>query len=120
MKMFAAAATVVALAVSQVLAQPGAPSPPYSGKAGPVCLYPRMIDHTHVVDSRTILFYMRDGKVWRNTMKARCPGLMFHGFVYVTRFDELCSNMQGIRVIKTGEVCVLGTFTPERAPRPHI
>ncbi len=119
MKMLAVAATIAALTVSQALAQPGAP-PSYSGKPGPVCLYPYMIDHTHVVDPRTILFYMRDGKVWRNTMKTGCRGLMFHGFVYVTHFDELCSNMQSIRVIKTGEVCVLGTFTPERVPRPHI
>lgn len=80
------------------------------------CLWTYQIDHTHVVDPRTVVFYMKDGKAWTNTLKGPCRGLEFHGFSYVTRSDQICSNAVPIRVIETGEVCALGAFTP--AP-PH-
>ena len=79
-----------------------------------VCLnidLPNAVDHTKTVDASTILFYMRDGKVWKNTLKAPCPGLAFHGFTYVTHYTELCGN-EGINVIETHEACSLGAFTP--------
>ncbi len=54
---------------------------------------------------------MRDGTVWRNTLRNSCPDLMFHGFSYVLRGpNEICENMQTIRVIRTGQVCMLGSF----------
>jgi hypothetical protein len=60
---------------------------------------------------------MPNGKVWVNRLAAPCRGLMFHGFQYVTRQDELCSNAVSIRVIESGEVCKLGAFAPYQAPR---
>ncbi len=89
--------------------------PPASENQPPVCLrldMPKNIDHTHVVDARTVLFYMRDGKVWKNTLKAPCPGLLYHGFSFLTRYPEVCSNAQAIQVVETGQVCSLGEFTP--------
>lgn len=83
-----------------------APHPP------PVCLEVSRIDHTHVVDPRTILFYMRGGAIWKNTLPAACPDLIFNGFAFATSIDEICSNMQSFRVLYSGEVCMLGTFTP--------
>jgi hypothetical protein len=87
----------------------------------PVCIRPfdsptGSIDHTHVVDPQTVLFYMSDGKVWKNSLRSPCPGLMFHGFAFLTHQDEVCSNAQGIRVIETGEVCQLGAFTSYTPP----
>ena len=81
-----------------------------------VCLWTRQIDHTHVVDRNTVLFYMKDGKVWRNDLKSPCMGLLLHGFSFTSASDEICSNAVGIRVIQTGEVCALGPFSPSMRP----
>jgi hypothetical protein len=120
MRMFVSAALLAAFAAASAQAQPG--PQPLAGASGPVCLRPfdtageGGLIRTHVVDPQTILFYTPDGKVWKNTLKSRCRGLMFHGFEYVTHQDEICSNAQAIRVITTGEVCELGSFAPYAAP----
>jgi hypothetical protein len=116
MKIFAAAIFLTALAATSAQAQPA----PGAGKSGLLCLRPfdapgDPIIRTHVVDRQTILFYMRNGKIWKNTLKGPCPGLTFHGFAFMTPEDEVCENSQGIQVIKTGEVCQLGAFTPYTA-----
>jgi hypothetical protein len=92
-----------------------------TGDSAPVCLGPvdmrtGSIDHTHVVDPQTILFYMRDGRVWKNSLKSPCPSLRFHGFRLRTGQEEVCSNAQSIQVLDTGEVCLLGEFTPFTPP----
>jgi hypothetical protein len=96
------------------MAQPG---PDAAANRGTNCLWTYMIDHTHVVNPRTVVFYMKDGKAWTNTLKGPCPGLEFHGFGYVTHSDQICSNAVPIRVIETGEVCALGAFAPGAPPR---
>jgi hypothetical protein len=81
---------------------------------GTVCLQTSRIDRTTVVNPKTILFRMIDGKVYRNTLRAPCLGLKFNGFAYVLHgTDTLCGNAQPIRVLNTGEVCMLGNFVPE-------
>lgn len=99
---------------ASVMAQPG---PDSAASRGMNCLWTYQIDHTHVVDPRTVVFYMKDGKAWTNTLKGPCPGLRFHGFSYVTHSDQICSNAVPIRVIETGEVCALGPFTPGSPPK---
>jgi len=116
MRKFAIAAMLAAIGLTTAQAQP-APT------TGAVCLRlsdspADAIDHTHVVDPTTILFYMRDGKVWKNTLAQPCPGLMLHGFAFKTSHDELCSNRQGIEIIETHQVCVLGTFVRYVPPPP--
>jgi hypothetical protein len=88
-----------------------------AGPAGAdvTCLQTRMIDHTSVQDSRTVLFHMKDGKTWRNTLTAACPSLRFHGFAVNLHRDEICSRGQSISVLETHEVCMLGQFSPEPA-----
>lgn len=118
MKTIAATALGALLVAATANAQP-APAP-VDANAGPVCIQPYRIDHTNTVDPSTVLFYMKDGKIWKNTLQGPCPGLLFNGFAYVVHGDEVCSNMQGIRVLRTGEVCMLGAFTPYIAPpKPH-
>lgn len=117
MKILAAAGLLAAVASAAALARTGTPT----DKAAPVCIRPfdqptGGIDHTHAVDAKTLLFYMKDGKIWKNTLRAPCPGLLMHGFDFVTHQDEVCSNAQAIRVIETGEVCQLGVFTPYTVP----
>jgi hypothetical protein len=86
-------------------------------KASPVCLETFRIDHTSVVDSKNILFHMKDGKVWHNALKNSCPALNFHGFVMdVHGADTVCSNQQAIKVLDSGQVCMLGEFTPYAPP----
>ncbi len=56
--------------------------------------------------------------MWRNTLKNPCPGLRFNGFVYTIRGDQVCGNMQTIRVLQTQEICMLGPFTKvEKKPQ---
>jgi hypothetical protein len=87
-----------------------------AAKPAPVCLRPNEIDHTQTVDASNILFYMRGGKIWRNTLQGPCPGLRFNGFAYEVHGDEICSNMQSIHVIHDEELCFLGAFTPYVPP----
>jgi hypothetical protein len=76
------------------------------------CLRSMDIDHTSVPDARTILFHMKGGRVWKNTLMADCAGLRFHGFIYdASPNGEICGNLQTIRVITTGSVCALGPFS---------
>ncbi len=77
-----------------------------------VCLQSYLIDHTTTVDPSTILFHMKNGAVWKNTLPQPCHGLAFHGFVYDTKDTQICSDLQPISVIETHQVCTLGAFTP--------
>jgi hypothetical protein len=81
--------------------------------AAPVCLDTYYISSTHVVDAKTILFKMKNGTVWRNTLRSSCPGLLFDGYSYVLHGTDLCGDMQSIRVLSTDEICLLGKFTKE-------
>ena len=78
----------------------------------PVCFKTTDIDTTHSDNDKTIMFRMRDGSMWRNDLKGNCSGLRFYGFAYtLSGTNEVCGNLQSIRVLKTGSVCVLGPFT---------
>ena len=78
----------------------------------PVCFKTTDINDTHSPNDKTILFHLRDGSVWRNDLKGNCSGLTFYGFAYtLSGTNEVCGNLQSIRVLKTGSVCVLGPFT---------
>jgi hypothetical protein len=80
---------------------------------GNVCIRTLDIDHTKARDNRTILFYMKDGKVWSTTLTSYCPELSFNGFIYgPTPPDNICGNMQTIRVIRSGALCELGPLVP--------
>ncbi|MBV8799745.1 MAG: hypothetical protein JOY77_00630 [Alphaproteobacteria bacterium] len=106
----AAAAAAVLMSAAAASAQPAGAGTTTGGNH--VCLWTYQIDHTHYVNPTTVLFYMKDGRVWQNNLKGPCPGLNLHGFSYVTRSDQICGPEIGIRVIKTGEACSLGEFSP--------
>jgi len=113
MKAIAITAVIAGLAIAPAAADETKPAQPAQNT---VCLWTYQIDHTTVPDKNTILFYMRDGKIWKNTLPQPCPGLLFHGFAYVAHADQICSNMQSIQVIETHEVCMLGAFEPYTPP----
>lgn len=77
-----------------------------------VCLNVRNIQRTEVQDDRTILFHMRDGKVWQNRLRQVCPMLKTSPYTQVLHNDQVCSNQQFIHVTRTGDTCALGDFTP--------
>jgi hypothetical protein len=102
------------LAPARALAE-SAPKP----AAKMICIDTLRIDRTRVPDARTILFYMDDGTIWKNTLPAYCPGLRSHGFIYSpTPPHRLCSNLETIRVVEVGSVCRLGAFTRYTRPKP--
>ncbi len=85
-----------------------------------VCLDVTDIDHTHVLNSRQVLFYMKDRKIWLNTLMAPCASLPFQeGFVLPSGFSTFCGNAQAITVVNTRQVCLLGDFTPYQKPAGH-
>ena len=85
------------------------------------CINLISLDHTEVVNDQTILFYMVGGKVWKNTLPYKCPGLGFEGaFGYETAIDQLCS-VDTITVLDTdggmpGATCGLGKFEAYTPP----
>jgi hypothetical protein len=88
--------------------------------AAPVCLDTYLIDHTSVLNARTIVFHLKDGSAWQNNLKNACPALRFWGFVYSDRsgLNEICDNQSAVHVINSGETCLLGAFT-KVSPVPH-
>ena len=88
--------------------------------AAPVCLDTYRIQNTTIPNARTIAFHMKDGSVWRNALRNACPDLRFWGFVYVDRgsLNRICDNQDSVKVINSGEICLLGSFTREPSV-PH-
>lgn len=85
-----------------------------------ICLNTRQIVSSKSRDGRTMLFRMRDGRQYVNHLRGYCPGLKFDGFSWVLRSgdEEVCENAQSLRVLRSGEVCILGRFEPVRGARP--
>jgi hypothetical protein len=78
------------------------------------CLNVTEIKNTQAVDRRTIIYRMKNGDVWRNTLAAPCPDLVgagAGGYSQKVHTDWICANTQQIEVQATGMVCRLGEFT---------
>ena len=67
---------------------------------------------------KAIVFQMRDGTYLRNTLQGSCPDLVYDGYVWTIHgaANEVCENMQSLRVLHSGEVCVLGKFDQVSKP----
>jgi hypothetical protein len=108
-------------AFAALLALSAAPAALALDVAGkPVCLEVNRIDHTEVLNSNQILFYMYGKKIWLNTLNSPCTTLTRQeGFAWESGIPRYCDNLEIIRVIRTGQVCQLGAFTPyEKPARP--
>ncbi len=78
------------------------------------CLVTHTLRSTAVLDDQTILFQLRDGSVWKNTLDYSCPSLGFReAFSYVSRGAQLC-DLDTIKVFEpygnSGVTCGLGKF----------
>ena len=79
------------------------------------CLQVHDIVGTHSEDGKTLVFKMRNGQTLVNHLQGACPDLKFNGFVWTIRGTEsVCENEQSLRVLRSGEVCVLGKFDAPR------
>ena len=103
-----------ALLASSALALSAAiPVQAQSTQGGNVCLVITEILRSQAVDNQTIIYHMKDGKVWRNTLAAPCPELVsFSAGSYSQKMHTgyLCANTQQI-TLQSGMVCRLGEFT---------
>ena len=69
-------------------------------------------------DGKLLTFKMRDGRVLVNHLQGVCSDLRFNGFAWVLRgTDDICENQQSLRVLQSGQICVLGRFDPAK-PAP--
>lgn len=82
-------------------------------KTAPQCLKIRDIQSSKSNDGRVMTFVMKDGTTLYNQLQGVCPGLKFNGFAWVIRggSGEVCAQQQSLRVLQSGEICVLGKFS---------
>ena len=78
------------------------------------CVTTHTLRSTAVLDDQTILFQLRDGSVWKNTLDFSCPSLGFHeSFSYESHGLQLC-DLDSIKVFEpfgnSGATCGLGKF----------
>ena len=75
------------------------------------CLETRDIVSARSDDGKVMKFQMRNGQTYINHLQGVCPDLKFNGFVWTIQGPEqVCENMQSLRVLQSGQVCVLGKF----------
>jgi hypothetical protein len=106
-------AALLAMAAAGLLSAPA----PAAEAGKPVCLETNRIDHTEVLNDHQILFYMNGKKIWLNTLSQPCTTLTRQdGFAWESSIPRYCDNLEIIRVLRTGQVCQLGAFTPYEKP----
>ncbi len=71
-------------------------------REGERCINVSRIRETHATDDRTILFYMRGGDVYRNTLRFECRGL--------ERENRISYRVVGNRLCSVDTVAVLRQF----------
>jgi hypothetical protein len=76
-----------------------------------MCVQLRDIVSTHSDDGKLLTFKMRDGRVLVNHLQGICSDLRFEGFVWTVRgTEDICENQQSLKVLRSGQICVLGKF----------
>jgi hypothetical protein len=86
--------------------------------AGPVsaktCIDTRDIVSSKSQDGKTMVFKMKNGQTLVNQLRGSCPDLKFNGYVWQLRSGDtqVCENTQSFQVLQSGQVCMLGAFTP--------
>jgi hypothetical protein len=87
-----------------------------SPAAAKICVQSRDILSTDSKDGKLMTFKMRDGSVLVNHLQGICSDLKFEGFTWVLRGnDDICENQQSLRVIRSGQTCLLGKFDVVKA-----
>jgi len=86
--------------------------------AANICVRSRDIESATSKDGKLMTFRMRDGSVLVNHLQGVCSDLRFEGFVWVLRGgdESICENQQSLKVLRSGEICMLGKF--DQVPKP--
>ncbi len=79
-----------------------------------VCIDTRDIVSSKSDDGKLLTFKMRDGRTYVNHLQGICSQLRFNGYEWVLRGGDtkVCERQQSLRVLQSGQVCVLGKFDP--------
>lgn len=98
---------LIALALVSVVAAP---------VSAATCIDSRKIDSAHSDDGKTMIFKMKDGTTMVNHLQGICSDLKFNGFAWTLHSGDtqICENQQSLRVIQSGQICVLGKFDPPK------
>ena len=83
-----------------------------SPAAANICVRSREIQSTDSKDGKLMTFKMKDGSVLVNHLQGICSDLRFEGFTWVLRSgdENICENQQTLRVLRSGQICILGKF----------
>jgi hypothetical protein len=83
-----------------------------SPAAANICVRSREIQSTDSKDGKLMTFKMKDGRVLVNHLQGICSDLRFEGFTWVLRGgdESICENQQTLRVLRSGQICILGKF----------
>jgi len=76
------------------------------------CVRARDIESATSKDGKLMTFRMRDGSVLVNHLQGICSDLRFEGFVWTLRGgdEDICENQQSLKVLRSGQTCLLGKF----------
>lgn len=106
------------IAAALVLAVPAMAQTPESqapaAKPQRICLRASEIDRsTAARDEKSLTFVMRNGDRYSGELRGgRCSGISFDGFSWVLQSDnQVCENMQTLKVLQGGPICLLGKIT---------
>jgi hypothetical protein len=103
---------LVAFALAAAIATP----------AHALCVSERdIVNTTPSDDGKMLTLHLRDGRVLVNHLHGVCNDLRFNGFVWVLRGNnDICENAQTIRVLQSGQTCLLGKFDAATKPAPKV
>jgi hypothetical protein len=78
------------------------------------CIQTRDISSSKSDDGKLLAFKMRNGQTYVNHLQGVCRDLRFNGYVWVLQSGDtkVCEFEQSLRVLQSGQVCVLGKFDP--------
>ncbi len=95
------------LIIATVALAVAAASPP----AARMCVQARDIGSTNSKDGKLLTFRMKDGRVLVNHLQGICSDLRYEGFVWTVRgTEDICEDQQSLKVLRSGQTCVLGKF----------
>jgi hypothetical protein len=116
-RMKAALAASLALVLpSLAVAADASPPVPKSN----VCFDVSDIDRSVILSDQEIVFYLKGGKAWKNTLQGTCPGLHSQqGFRWRISTTTVCANQQILYAMHSQKPCFLGNFTPYTEQKPH-
>jgi hypothetical protein len=76
-----------------------------------ICVQSRDIESTNSKDGKLLTFKMKDGRVLVNHLQGVCSDLRYEGFEWTLRgTEDICENQQSLRVLRSGQTCLLGKF----------